>query len=327
MTFLVFKVFGLKLNLGIFAGDKILAKMQEKGLARVYVAMFFAVLFWGFSFIWTKQALGLYRPVTIILFRLIFSVIFLYILGKIFGLIQKLYSRDIKSFVIVAFWEPFAYFLGENFGLTHVSSTTAAVIIATIPLFSPIAAYFYYRERISLINFAGILISIFGVFLVVLKPNFSFKIDLIGLLLMLWAVFSAIFYSVYVLKISKKYNVYTIIFYQNLIGSLMFLPVFLIVDLKQFLTIGLNLKYFIPIIELSIFASTLAFMFFTYGIKHLGIIRANLLANTIPIFTAFFSYLILGERFTWFNVLGIFIVIAGVTLGEIKSFNHQKQQI
>jgi len=34
----------------------------------------------------------------------------------------------------MAFFEPFLYFIGESFGLVYISSTIAAVIVATIPL-------------------------------------------------------------------------------------------------------------------------------------------------------------------------------------------------
>ncbi len=283
---------------------------------QVYIALFFAIVFWGFSFVWTKQALTTFRPITVIFFRLVISVVVLFSLGKLLGLLQKPDHKDWKRLVLIAFWEPFAYFLGENFGLMHVSATTASVIIATIPLFSPIAAYYFHKERISWINFLGILMSVIGVVLVVLKPNLHFKITLIGLALMLWAVFSAVFYSVFVLDVSRKYNVYTIIAYQNLFGSLMFLPLFLLLDLKQFLHTPFVLKPWLAILQLSVFASSIAFMFFTYGIKHIGITRSNMVANLIPIFTAIFSFFVLGEKFTWFNILGIVVVVAGVILSQ-----------
>ncbi len=283
---------------------------------QVYVAMFFSVVFWGFSFVWSKQALEFYHPISVIFFRLVLSVAFLFFFGLLFRQLQRVERKDWKKIVIVAFWEPFAYFIGENYGLTHVSSTTAAVIIATIPLFSPVAAYYFHGERISRTNFMGILLSIFGVVLVVLKPNLGFKSDLWGLLFLVWAVFSAVMYSVFVLDLSHKYNVYTIITYQNSFGALMFLPVFLIMDLKDFVSVGFVWQAWLPILLLAIFASSLAFMFFTYGIKYLGITKANIVANLIPIFTAFFSFLVLGERFTWFNILGILLVVVGVILSQ-----------
>ncbi len=292
--------------------------MSKKNKIKVYVAMFFAIVFWGFSFVWSKQVLAVYKPITVIFLRLILSVFFLFLLGTLFHKIQKLRKEDRLKMVFVAFFEPFVYFLGENFGLTHVSSTVAAVMISTIPLFSLIAAYFLTSERMSLWNIFGIVFSILGVVLVVLKRNFQFKADILGIGLMLLAVFAAVAYSIVVLNVTKKYNVYSIIAYQNLIGIVMFTPLFFIFDFKNFISIPFSWTAWFPLLELAIFASTIAFMFFTYGIKNLGVTRANTISNLIPIVTAFFSFIVLGESFSPLNIIGIIVVVAGLILSQMK---------
>lgn len=292
--------------------------MTKNNKIKVYVAMFFAVVFWGFSFVWTKQVLEVYRPITVIFLRLILSVLFLFGLGSLFNKIQKIKKEDRLRMVYIAFFQPFVYFIGENFGLSHVSSTIAAVMISTIPLFSIIVAYFVTNERISFGNFLGILLSVVGVFFVIMKKNMEFKADLLGIGFLLLAVFSAVGYSVIVVDVTKKYNVYSIIAYQNLIGIFMFAPLFFILDFKNFMSVAFTWKAWFPLIELAVFASTLAFMLFTFGIKNLGITKANTLSNLIPIVTAFFSFLVLGERFSFMNILGIFIVVLGLILSQIK---------
>ncbi len=291
--------------------------MDKKNNVKVYVAMFFAVLFWGFSFVWSKQVLRVYEPITVIYFRLVLSVVFLFIFGKIFNKIKPIRRADWKSMLIIAFFEPFAYFLGENFGLTHVSSTVAAVLVSTIPLFSPLATYLLHKEKVGLQNFIGIVLSIIGVILVILKDDFGFKADTFGLLFMMLAVFSAVAYSVLVVKVSNRYNVYSIIAYQNLIGIVLFSPMFFYFEFDSFIHMAFQWKVWIPLIELAIFASTLAFMLFTYGIRELGIIKANTLANFIPVITALFSFFVLGEQFSVLNIIGIFIVVFGLILSQI----------
>jgi len=291
--------------------------MYGKLRIQVYFLVFLSIVFWGLSFVWSKQALQYYNPISVIFFRLILSIVFLFLFGYLFNLLDKVEKQDWKKFILIAFWEPFAYFLGENYGLTLVTSTTASVIIATIPLFSPIAAYYFHYESITKLNFVGIVLSVFGVFLVVLKPDFTFKGNLLGYLFLFWAVFSAVMYSVFVLDLSKKYNVFTIITYQNSFGLLMFLPLFLLFDLQSVIQTGFIWQPWKQIFLLAIFASSLAFIFFTYGIKHLGITKTNILTNFIPIITSFFSFLILNERFTWFNIIGILIVILGVVMAQI----------
>lgn len=292
--------------------------MTDKNNIKVYIAMFFAILFWGISFIWSIQVLKFYRPITVIFLRLILSVIFVFFFGKIFKKIQKIEKKDYISILILSFFEPFAYFIGENFGLDNLSSTTTSVFISTIPMFSIIASYFFLKEKISFVNFLGILLSILGVFFVILKPNFKFKVNIAGLFFILLAVFSAVVYSLLVLKISNKYNVVTIIAYQNLIGVFMFLPLFLIFDFNNFLEVKFSWKFMLPLIELSVFASSFAFMFFTFGIKNLGVNRANTLTNLIPIVTAFFSFILLDEHFEWYNILGIIVVVVGLVFSQMK---------
>jgi len=293
--------------------------MNKDNLVKVYVAMFFAILFWGFSFVWSKQVLSFYQPITVIYFRLILSVVFLFSLGLVLNKIQRIKKQDCKKIFVLAFFEPFAYFLGENFGLMHVSSTVAAVLVSTIPLFSPLAAFLFHREKISLLNFGGIILSIVGVFLVILKKDFSFKADTLGLLFMALAVFSAVAYSLIVVKISSSYNVYSIIAWQNVIGVILFTPLFFIFDFNEFKSMSFNWNIWLPLIELAVFASTFAFMLFTYGIRILGVTKANTLANFIPVVTASFSFLVLGEKFSFLNLVGILIVILGLIISQIKS--------
>lgn len=285
---------------------------------KVYSAMAVSVFFWGFSFVWSKQALSFYPPITVIYFRLIVSVVLLFTIGKIFRKLQKVKIADLKNILLIAFFEPFLYFIGENFGLTRVSSTVASVLIATIPLFSPIATFFFFKERVSWQNFVGILLSIVGVIMVLLTDDFSLDADFIGILFMFLAVFSALGYSLVVLRVASKYSVYTIISYQNLMGVILFTPVFFIFEFKDVQNIGLQTEAIVPILQLGIFASTIAFMFFTYGIKHLGVIKANTLSNAIPIVTAMLSFFMLGEKLNSYNFIGIFIVVSGLALSQMK---------
>jgi len=292
--------------------------IKNKKTLYTYSAMFIATLFWGLSFIWSKILLDFYTPITIIFFRLIISSVFLLIIGMLFKRIQKFNIKDLKSLLLLSFFQPFLYFIGETTGLKYVSPTTASVLITTIPLFTPIAAYYFLKEKINFLNFIGILISIIGVLLVLLKDDFKITASIKGMSLMLLAVFSAIFYSILVVQFAKKYNVFTIITYQNITGVFMFLPFFLFYDYQDVTSIKFTYQIIKPLFYLSIFASSLSFIFFTYGIKNLGVTKANTITNIIPAFTATFAFFLLDEKLTFINIIGITIVISGLYLSQIN---------
>jgi len=287
-----------------------------------YSALFFAMLFWGFSFVWTKIALDDFRPFTILIIRLVISACFLWGISLIFKKVKKIALRDFGWIFLLALFEPFLYFIGESYGLTMVSSTVAAVIVSTIPLVTPFAAFFLLKEKISVSNIIGIIISLLGVYFVVLKNEYSFAISLEGLFLLLLAVLSAVAYSMVIVKLSGKYNVFMIISWQNTIGVFYFLPLFFIFDYKYLTFQNLQWQSFIPLIKLAIFASSLSFMFYTYGVKNFGVSKANMYTNTVPVFTLIFAWILLDEIILFKNLIGIFLVLFGLLVAQFNLFGR-----
>ena len=285
----------------------------------VYTAATLAALFWGFSFVWFKQAFLVYRPITIVFLRLVFASILLNIFIKTTGKTQRVTRKDLKLFLLLAFFEPFCYFLGESFGLTFISATIGAIIISTIPLFTPFFTYFLIKEKITIYGIIGLLISFFGVLLIVVK-DYSGASTVKGVVLMFIAVFSAISYGIIVKKLTVRYSGFTIVKWQNLFGMIYFLPVFLIFESNHFISVVPTMSAIITILKLAIFPSTLSFIFITYVIKKIGLINANIFANLIPVFTAVIAYIILKESLELQKIIGIFVVICGLFISQIPQF-------
>lgn len=143
--------------------------MGKPSQIKLFASIIISMIFFSLTFVWFKIANNVYGPLTIVLFRLIIAAIILLIFTKISGSLVIPKKKDLKYMFLLAFFEPFLYFMGESYGLQYISSTVAAVIIATIPLVAPFAAYIFYREKVSLFNSIGILISFFGVICVIFE--------------------------------------------------------------------------------------------------------------------------------------------------------------
>lgn len=285
---------------------------------KVYLLAVLSMLFWGLSFVWFKIVVQWYEPITIIFLRLIISGALMLTFMLIFKQRQSIKREHLKYFLLLAFAQPFCYFLGESFGLKQVSSTIASVIIATIPLFSPFAAYYMVREKVTLPVVVGIAFSFLGIILMLFNPDLSLNAAPVGVLLLFVAVFAAVAYSVIIRKISHEYNPVTIITYQNLIGALYFLPLFLIFDFKHFITVKPTRELVTAMLQLAVFASTLAYVFYIIAIKGIGMIKANIFTNLIPVFTGLFSFFLLDEKFTAVKIIGMILVMTGVVISESR---------
>jgi len=289
---------------------------------KIYLFAVLSMLFWGLAFVWFKIVIKYYEPVTIIFLRLIISGIILVSFLVLTRSWQNIKREHLKYFFLLSFTQPFCYFLGESFGLKLVSPTIAAVIIATIPLFSPFAAYYMVREKVTLPVIAGLTFSFLGILFLLFNTDRSFNAAPVGVLFLFGAVLSAVIYSVIIRKIPVEYSPVTIITVQNLIGAVFFLPIFLIFDYKHFITVIPNRELITALLQLAIFGSSLAYIFYVTAIKGIGVIKTNIFANLIPVITGIFSFFVLDERFTILKITGMALVMLGLIIAQSRKMGR-----
>jgi drug/metabolite transporter (DMT)-like permease len=292
---------------------------------KLYTAIVLAMIFWSFSFIWTRVAIHSFHPMTLITLRLLIASGLLFGVSKLSGKLQPLRRKDFKLFLLLAFFEPFLYYVGETFGLTMVDSTLAAVIISTIPLFAPVLAFAILKERVGWATILGILVSLAGVFFVIYEPTGGFSANPLGVALMFMAVFAAICYATVLRKIPTHYSTLNVIFYQSLIGLGFFIPTFLITDFSTIETLRVTSEALVSLVMLSVFASVVAFVLFAWAVRQVGVARTNVFVNLIPVFTAILSWLILNEMISLLKWFGIFVVVFGLFVSQWGKLNFRKR--
>ena len=287
----------------------------------VHIAAFISMFFWGLSYIWSKLVFEVYTPLTTIFFRLVLSFVALFVIMYTIGKVEKIKRKDYGLIALSALFNPFLYFIGENYGLHLVSASLSAIIVATIPLFAPFVAWVTYKEKLKPINLVGLIVSFIGLLFIILKDNFSLNADPVGVLLLFMAVVSALFYLVFLKKLSSRYSPITIIGWQNLVGAIYFLPFFLFFDSKTVIQIVPDAQTVFSLVMLGVFSSSVAYVLYVYIVKNLGIIKSSLYTNLIPAFTALFSFYILDETFTTMKIIGMIVVILGLVLSEYGNSN------
>lgn len=291
---------------------------SDKQKVVVYLFAVISMILWGLSFIWTTIVFEYYKPVTTILIRLVISALLLQLILFIARKREMIQRRHYKLFFLSALFNPFLYFLGENYGLMMTSPTISAVIIGLIPLFTPVAGYFLLSERLTALNIVGMFVSFFGILIMLVRPDLTLAASPLGVGLLFFAVVMAVFYSVLLRRLAAYYSALTIIATQNLIGIFYFLPLFFILDFEHFISVRPDVRVILAILQLAVFASTAAYVLYTKATKILGISRTNVFTNLIPVFTAFFSWIIIGEVFGAAKLTGMVIVISGVMLTQYK---------
>lgn len=82
---------------------------------------------------------------------------------------------------------------------------------------------------------------------------------------------------------------------------------------KELMWDSIPRKMFAPLIMRS-FSGLFAFFCINYAIKHLPLVLVALITNTLPLFTSFLGFLILGERITFVEFGCLVLAFYGVYL-------------
>ena len=138
--------------------------MKDKKIFKAYIALILAQIFWGISFVWTKELLNHnFNVVFVITVRLLISFALLLAIAMATKQLEKIRREDYGKFFLLAFFEPFLYFIGENYGLKLVDASYAAIFIAIIPIIVPFGLFFFYKKKISWTVLLGVFVSIVGI--------------------------------------------------------------------------------------------------------------------------------------------------------------------
>lgn len=285
----------------------------------IYIASTFAITLWGMSYIWTDKLIALGIPIFYFVFvRIFLAGVILFLFNTAYARIKRIQKEDLPKFLLLAFFEPFIYFICETYGLKETGSPTiSAMVIATIPIFSIGAGILFFKEKVNAINIFGILFSLVGIVMVAMAKGDLGENFVWGIVLLLIAVIAEVGHASITKSLSGNYSSQIIVMYQFLIGSVYLLPLFLWKGLDGFsIETHLTPEVWYPIICLAVLCSSLAFSLWVSTIKNLGVAKSSIFSALIPVAAAIIAWLIGHEVLNSRQWIGIAISTLGVIMSQ-----------
>ena len=296
-------------------------KIQPSKLL-VYIASSFAILLWGMSYIWTDKLISLGIPVFYFVFvRILLAGLVLFLFNTAYARIKRIQRQDLGKFLLLAFFEPFIYFLCETYGLKETGSPTiSAMIIATIPIFSIAAGRIFFKEKITGTNIFGVVLSLVGIVMVAMAHGTLGENFVWGIVLLLIAVIAEVGHASITKSLSGNYSSQIIVMYQFLIGAVYLLPFFIWKGLDGFdAQVYLSADVWYPLICLAVLCSSLAFSLWVSTIKNLGVAKSSIFSALIPVAAALIAWALGHEVMNTRQWIGIAISTIGVILSQYSS--------
>jgi RarD protein len=277
-----------------------------------YLLILLAIIFWGTSFVATKTVLNEIKPVTIIILRLILASILLTIIALS---TRKKFSINLKShgwIFILALVAVFHLWIQVT-GLQYTTAANTGWIIGTAPIFMAILGFFFYKEKITPLQFLGILVALAGLLLLIGKGDIT-NIGLIenkGDLLVLGSAFTWGVYSMVNKKISLSYSPLMTILYLFLMMAAIIIPFNLNTETINSV-INLSFSSWMWILFLGIFCSGIAYVIWAQALRDMESAKVGAFLYFEPLVTVIAAWFFLQEEITLLMIFSGVLITAGV---------------
>lgn len=236
----------------------------------------------------------------------------------------KIRWKDLWLFVGTGILGMLALNLCYNESIHRVTLSFAAVLLSMAPVFVLILAALFFKEKITLQKIGLMFLALFGCFLA------SGFLDDIGLIRwspygILFGLASAFFYALYSIfskvAMARNYNVFTVIFYSLLLGSIILLPLTDWPKLEAFLTAS-PVDNTVFILLHALCTSVLPYLLYTVALNRVDTSIAAIIASAgEPAAALLFGAVFFMEMPTFISSGGVLIVI--IALAFIFKPNRQ----
>ena len=284
-----------------------------------YIASIFAITLWGMSYIWTDKLIALNIPIFYFVFvRILLAGLVLFLFNTAYGRIKRIQRKDVPKFLLLAFFEPFIYFICETYGLKVTGSPTlSAMIIATIPIFSIGAGMIFFKEKVNFVNIIGISLSLVGIVMVAMAKGELGENFIWGIVLLLIAVISEVGHASITKSLAGNYSSQIIVMYQFLIGAVYLFPLFIWKGIGEFnAQTYFSPEVWYPLICLAVLCSSIAFSLWVSTIKNLGVAKSSIFSALIPVAAAIIAWVLGHEYLNSRQWIGIVVSSIGVILSQ-----------
>ncbi|WP_027417904.1 DMT family transporter [Aneurinibacillus terranovensis] len=209
--------------------------------------------------------------------------------------------------------------------LERTSAGNVGLLSALNPVSIALASFFLLREKINVRQIAGMMISLFGVIVVISQGHLQRIIELkfnTGDMFMLLAVLCWGLYSVAGRKAMKFVSPYMSTLWSGIFGILTIIPF----NLSKMTITQPNFSFWMATLYAGIGATVVAMVLWNIGVQRVGGTKSGIFLNFNPIFTAILSYVILREYISFPQIIGTILVIGGVYLFTSKKRVMKKIQ-
>ncbi|BCN29597.1 DMT family transporter [Anaeromicropila herbilytica] len=286
---------------------------KSNHIAYLYLLLVFGI--WGSLYVVSKFVLGKIPTFTILFLRFLIASISLYfILGK--KKLKRVEKGDYKYIALVGIGGYFISVSAQLIGTKLSSASYASLVNSLNPVVIMIMASIILKEKLTLKKIGSIVLALIGVYLIIGGGGANGQI--VGIVFSIFSVLTWSLVSVFMRKVTQKYDSLQITLYGLIIAALCNLPI----SISEMITsnsIHIDIESVIALLYMSIICTGVAYVLWNKSLSILEAGTCSAFYPVQPLVSILLGIVFLGETITTNIVIGAILIIAGVLLSLLKT--------
>ncbi|GHU33098.1 multidrug DMT transporter permease [Betaproteobacteria bacterium] len=282
-----------------------------------YLLLILATLFWSGNLVVGRAIHEQVPPFALAFWRWV--IVLLLTLPSALPHLRKewpLLRKGWKAVVLLGLLGVGGYNTLAYIALQYTGATNASLLNSFNPVVTIAISWAFLDKRLHGIEWLGVLISLFGVAVIILRGELATLLSLslnIGDLWMLLAVFVWALYTIGLQWRPSGVRPMLLLFTFTVVGLLALAP-FYAWEMAQGRQVVLSAPSLTGVVYIGILPSFVGFIFYNRAVGEVGANKASLFIHLMPVFGTLLATLFLGEVPRIFHGIGIGLIFLGIYL-------------
>jgi len=287
----------------------------------------FLTIVWAINYITAKIALRHIDPFTFASFRLVLAGLFMFLI-YLFCLRLPAFAdaararrigwtrHDLWTFLYLGFFGVAINQFCFTVGMRYTSVIHSAMISAMSPIYTLILAVLFRLENPTLRKVLGMLVALAGVLLMATGAGISrHSPSLLGDAITLTGSLGFAVYVVLGKRVAARYDSLTMNAFNSFFGALIVLPL----AIHRAILLGsfahwraIPWSVWVCMVYMALFSSAIAYVLYFWALRYLEATQLATFSYLLPVAATALGIIFLGERGSWFELLGALFALAAV---------------
>ena len=285
-----------------------------------YLAFALLGVIWGSNFIFMKWAAEDISPSQIVLLRVVFGFVPIFVFALAKGVLRREHIRYTHHFVVMSLLATAVYYFAFAKGTVLLPSSIAGLLSGAIPLFTFICAWLFMREEhINLTKAAGVALGFLGVLLIARPWSSVGAIDVRGVLYMIAGSISVGCSFVYARRFITPLKLPAVALATYQIGLAM-IVLFLVTSLDGIGSVFNNTRAWTGLIfGLGLLGTGLAYVIYYFIVENLGAVAAAGVTYIPPVVALLIGVFLVGDSIHPLGYAAMILILSGVAVLQLGS--------